>query len=116
MHHGLHAGRDQAFLVSGVIPMAQKRVVIPIAQAKVLSPEDALLKDGWVRQTTIGEPRLSEIVHNYKAMGFEVHVEEFKTDGEGCNTCFDAGQEMGFMYGTVYVRRRSETTGEDELF
>jgi hypothetical protein len=75
-----------------------------------------LLKDGWVRQTTIGEPRLSEIVQNYKAMGFEVHVEEFKAEGEGCNTCFDAGQEMGFSYGTVYVRKRAATTDEDELF
>ena len=55
-------------------------------------------------------------MQNYKAMGFEVHVEEFKTEGDGCNTCFDAGQEMGFMYGTVYVRKRSEPAGEDELF
>ena len=29
--------------------MAETRRVIPIAQAKVLNPEDALLKDGWVR-------------------------------------------------------------------
>lgn len=97
--------------------MAETRRVIPIAQAKVLSPEDALLKEGWVRQTVIGEPRLSEIVQNYKAMGFEVHVEEFKTEGESdCTTCFDAGQGLGFMYGTVYVRKRSEPAGEDELF
>jgi hypothetical protein len=104
-------------MVSEGIPMAETRRVIPIAQAKVLNPEDALLKDGWVRQTVIGEPRLSEIVQNYKAMGFEVHVEEFKTEGDsGCTTCFDAGQGMGFMYGTVYVRKRSEPAGEDELF
>jgi hypothetical protein len=96
--------------------MAETRRVIPIAQAKAISPEDALLKDGWVRQTTIGEPRLSEIVQNYKAMGFEVHVEEFKAEGEGCNTCFDAGQELGFSYGTVYVRKRGAATNEDELF
>ncbi len=96
--------------------MAETRRVIPILQAKAVSPEDALLKDGWVRQTTIGEPRLSEIVQNYKAMGFEVHVEEFKAEGEGCNTCFDAGQEMGFSYGTVYVRKRAAATDEDELF
>jgi hypothetical protein len=96
--------------------MAQTRIVIPIVQARAVSPEDALQKDGWVRQTTIGEPRLSEIVQNYKAMGFEVHVEEFKTGGEGCNTCFEAGQEMGFTYGTVYVRKRSEAAEEDELF
>ena len=97
--------------------MAETRRIIPIAQAKALSPEDALLKDGWKRQTTIGEPRLSEIVNNYKAMGFEVHVEEFKTEGEsGCTTCFDAGQGMGFSYGTVYVRKRGEPAGDDELF
>ena len=96
--------------------MAQARRVIPIVQAKAVSPEEALLKDGWLRQTTIGEPRLSEIVGNYKAMGFEVHVEEFKAEGDGCNTCFDAGQEMGFMYGTVYVRKCSEPAGDDELF
>jgi hypothetical protein len=96
--------------------MAQTRQVIPIVQTRTVSAEDALLKDGWKRQTTIGEPRLSEIVHNYQAMGFEVRVEEFKTSGEGCNTCFDAGQEMGFLYGTVYVRKRGEASGEDELF
>ena len=54
-------------MVGEALPMTQTRIVIPIAQAKVVSPEDALLKDGWVRQTTIGEPRLSEIVQNYKA-------------------------------------------------
>ena len=103
--------------MTGVIPMATTKRVIPIAQAKTVSPEDALLRDGWKRQTVIGEPRLSEIVANYKAMGFEVHVEEFKTEGEsGCNTCFDAGEEMGFSYGTVYIRKRNEPTGEDELF
>ena len=97
--------------------MAETRRIIPIVQAKALSPEDALLKDGWKRQTTIGEPRLSEIVNNYKTMGFEVHVEEFKTEGEsGCTTCFDAGQGMGFSYGTVYVRKRGEPAGDDELF
>jgi hypothetical protein len=97
--------------------MAETRRVIPIAQAKAISPEDALLKDGWKRQTVIGEPRLSEIVQNYKAMGFEVHVEEFKTEGDaGCTTCFDAGQGMGFMYGTVYIRKRGEAAGDDELF
>jgi hypothetical protein len=99
--------------------MTSTRRVIPIAQAKAVSPEDALLRDGWKRQTTIGEPRLSEIVRNYKAMGFEVHVEEFKAEGEGCNTCFDAGQEMGFSYGTVYVRKSADAGGaadDSELF
>ena len=103
-------------MVVGAPAMAQTRIVIPIVQARAVSPEDALQKDGWVRQTTIGEPRLSEIVKNYQAMGFEVHVEEFKSEGEGCNTCFDAGQEMGMSYGTVYVRKREGAAAEDELF
>lgn len=92
------------------------RTVIPIKQAKEVTPEDKLREAGWARQTTIGEPRLSEIVENYKSMGFEVHVEEFKTDGDGCNSCFDAGQEMGISYGTVFIRKRNKPSGEDELF
>jgi hypothetical protein len=54
-----------------------------------------LLKDGWKRQTVIGEPRLSEIVQNYKAMGFEVHVEEFKTEGERLQHLFRRGSGNG---------------------
>lgn len=106
--------------------MSEARKVIPIMQARPVDPEVALLKDGWQRQTTIGEPRLSEIAQNYRTMGFEVHVEEFKTEGSagdsgtgdgGCNTCFDAGQEMGHTYGTVYIRKRAGApAGEDELF
>ena len=36
---------------------------------------EELKKQGWVKRTTIGEPRLSEIVTEYKALGFEVHLE-----------------------------------------
>ena len=50
----------------------ENNISVRIAQARAISPEEALLKEGWKRQTTIGEPRLSEIVANYKAMGFVV--------------------------------------------
>jgi hypothetical protein len=103
-------------MVSEGLPMTKPRTVIPIKLAKEVSPEDALRQAGWARQTTIGEPRLSEIVENYKSMGFEVHVEEFKAEGDGCNTCFDAGQGMGFSYGTVFIRKRNKPSGDDELF
>ena len=36
--------------------------------------------------------------------------------GEGCTTCFDAGKEMGQVYGTVYIRSRGDSAGQDELF
>jgi len=101
--------------------MAAKHVVIPIKQVGAAAPveddEMRLLREGWQRKTTIGEPRLSELVENYKNMGFEVHVIEFRSQSEGCNTCFDAGQEMGQVYGEVYVRKGSGgRTVDDELF
>lgn len=89
---------------------------IPI-QTAAASEEARLLKEGWVKQTTIGEPRLSEIVENYKAMGYEVYVKEYQSQGAGCNTCFDAGKEMGDVYGDVYIRKSGKAPPEnDELF
>lgn len=41
--------------------------------------EADLLAAGWVKQTTIGEPRLSEIVENYRQLGYEVHVIDRKS-------------------------------------
>ncbi|MBI5908951.1 MAG: hypothetical protein HY848_03215 [Betaproteobacteria bacterium] len=80
--------------------------------------EAQLLQEGWVKQSTLGEPRLAEVVENYKSLGYEVHVEEFRDQGggEGCTTCFDAGKEMGQVYGTVYIRSRGDSAQQDELF
>jgi hypothetical protein len=81
--------------------------------------EGELLAAGWTKQTTIGEPRLSEIVENYRALGYEVQVVEYKEaeSGDSCNTCFSAGAEMGQVYGDVYIRKaRAAKPGEDELF
>lgn len=82
--------------------------------------EADLLAAGWVKQTTIGEPRLSEIVENYRQLGYEVHVIEHKEEesGGGCNTCFTAGAEMGQVYGDVYIRKGSggKNAASDELF
>jgi hypothetical protein len=81
--------------------------------------ESELLAQGWVKQTTIGEPRLSEIVENYRNMGYEVHVIEHPAEdtGESCNTCFSAGAEAGKMYGDVYIRPGGKAKPlEDDLF
>ena len=78
--------------------------------------EAGLLKEGWSKQTTLDEPRLSEVVDNYRALGYEVHVEPFRDVGDGCTTCFDAGREMGKVCGTVYLRKRGGGPQEDELF
>ena len=81
-------------------------------------PQARLAQEGWILRTTIGEPRLSEVVENYRAMGYEVHVEPFATshaaaaDGESsCTVCYDDAS-AGQAWGSVYVRQgRSEGSG-----
>lgn len=88
--------------------------VIPIHRVEDRTEAD-LLRDGWRKRTTLGEPRLTEVVEGYRSLGYEVYVREFRTQG-GCTTCFDAGQEMGQVYGTIYVRQRAGDRRDDELF
>ena len=81
--------------------------------------EGELLAQGWVKQTTIGEPRLSEIVENYQRMGYEVYVVEHPVveNTEDCNICHAAGAEIGQVSGDVYLRKRGDVQGlEEELF
>ena len=81
--------------------------------------EGELLAQGWTKQTTIGEPRLSEIVDNYRNMGYEVHVIEHPVEasGESCNTCFSADSAVGKITGDIYIRQRGKSVPlEDALF
>ena len=134
--------------------MATSQVVIPIAQAlsscssaascssgascsasscgssaNSSDPAFLLQQQGWVLRTTIGEPRLSEVVENYRAMGYEVHVEQFgnakadsgakkSDDAESCTVCFDAADrsQASQVWGSVYVRRGQSPDKNDELF
>lgn len=85
------------------------------AAADSNDPAVKLAQEGWVLRTTIGEPRLSEVVENYRTMGFEVHVEHFGEirhdaahggDAESCTTCFDTADRSApsQVWGSVYVR------------
>jgi hypothetical protein len=81
--------------------------------------EAELLAQGWTKQTTIGEPRLSEIAENYRQLGYEVQVIEHPAEagGETCNTCFTAGAEIGQSYGDLFIKKRSGGRPvDDELF
>lgn len=85
-------------------------------------PTYRLQQAGWILHTTIGEPRLSEVVENYRALGYEVHVEYFETTaasdaGEAsCTTCYDAADKTnpGQAWGSVYVRSE-RTTNRNEF-
>jgi len=67
--------------------------------------ERKLEKEGWVRQTTIGEPRLSEIVELYKSLGYEVHLEPVTLDelDEECRKCYEGEIDK---VKTVYIRKK----------
>ena len=63
-----------------------------------------LEKQGWIKRTTIDEPRLSEIILEYEALGFEVHLEPLKLeDLEECRSCYEKQIDK---IKTVYVRKK----------
>lgn len=75
--------------------------------------EQDLLAAGWQRQTTMDEPRLSELAENYRSLGYAVHiVRDAVTDG--CGECYKA---PSCTLGTLYIRAdRAMGQAEDELF
>lgn len=73
------------------------------------SRELALIAEGYVRRTTVSEPRLSELVTEYRRIGFEVEVIEHRIEGDDCGICYEAGAQAGEMYGDVYVRARRDS-------
>ncbi|MDD5249502.1 MAG: hypothetical protein PHY45_10980 [Rhodocyclaceae bacterium] len=90
------------------------RAVIPIKQME--TQEYGKGADGWERLSTLSEPRLSEMAENYKTLGYEVEVRDIQRTEGSCNTCFDAGSEMGQVFGTLFIRRGAGTRQDEELF
>ena len=59
---------------------------------------------GWKRQATYDEPRLSEMVDMYREIGLRVHLEPFHPDEEsGCTACMASMPEQ---YKTIYTRKK----------
>jgi hypothetical protein len=67
------------------------------------SREAELEAEGWTRQFTVDEPRLSEAIEMYKLLGFEVHLEPMVPDesSEECAACLEV---MCDRYKTIYTR------------
>lgn len=67
--------------------------------------KESLEKEGWTKQTTIGEPRLSEIIELYKSLGYKVSLESINPDDldEECRRCYE--KEINEVK-TVYVRKK----------
>jgi hypothetical protein len=68
-----------------------------------VSREQELNNEGWEKRFTIDEPRLSEMVKQYKELGFEVLLEPVDTSSEECTACITAFHDR---YKTIYTRRK----------
>ena len=67
--------------------------------------KEELALQGWQRQATYDEPRLSEMAEIYEELGLEVHLEPFHPDEEpGCADCLASMPEQ---YKTIYTRKKS---------
>ena len=67
--------------------------------------EEELKKKGWIKQNTIGEPRLSECVELYRSIGYEVHIEPVNLNEmtEECRRCYE---REGRTVRTIYIRKK----------
>jgi hypothetical protein len=73
-----------------------------------INKEKDLKKEGWKKQFTYDEPRLSEAVELYESLGLDVKLEPVKPeelDGNQCKTCFET---MCDRYKTIYTREKEK--------
>ena len=71
-----------------------------------ITPEKKLIKEGWEKQATYDDPRLTEMVETYEEIGFEVHLEPFNAENDtGCSGCL---QLMPDLFKTIYTRGKAD--------
>jgi hypothetical protein len=67
--------------------------------------EKKRIRDGWQKQATYDNPRLSEMAEMYQEIGLEVHLEPFNAENEaGCTGCM---QLMPDLFKTIYTRAKA---------
>jgi hypothetical protein len=70
-----------------------------------MSREQELLNNGWEKQSTHDEPRLTDVVEMYEEMELEVHTEPFNPNDEpGCTACMQACSDK---FKTIYTHLKS---------
>jgi len=70
-----------------------------------MTREQGSKKEGCGKRSTIDEPRLSEMVEQYKELGFEVLLEPVDISSEECTTCITAFHDR---YKTIYTRPKND--------
>jgi len=70
-----------------------------------MTRDEELIAQGWQRQVTYDEPRLSDIAIMYAELGYEVRLEPFDplTEPGGCSACMRDNPQR---FKTIYTRQR----------
>jgi len=74
-----------------------------------MTKEEELKKEGWEKRFTIDEPRLSEMVEQYKELGFEILLEPVDISSEECTICLKS-PAFNQRYRTIYTRKKSQSS------
>ena len=69
-----------------------------------MTPEEKLVREGWKKQATYDDPRLTEMIEMYEEIGLEVHLEPFNAENE--DRCTGCMQLMPDMFKTIYTRKK----------
>ena len=96
--YGLQRGDNIQKGVKGTVSLSDSSI------ERSLMSQDNIAKEGWIKHTTMDEPRLSEIILEYESLGYEVHLEPVKLEdlGEECKKCY---QSQIDKLKNVYVRK-----------
>lgn len=69
-----------------------------------MTPGEKLIREGWKKQATYDDPRLSEMVEMYREIDLDVHLEPFNSENEtGCNGCMQLTPDL---FKTIYTRKK----------
>ncbi len=71
-----------------------------------MSGHEELENQGWVKQFTADEPRLSEAVEEYQELGFEVHLEPLDPLQMPVGECAGCLMVHCDRYKIIYTRRK----------
>ncbi len=85
----------------GVTEGFRLRLICERDGVRAMTREEELKRQGWQKRFTIDEPRLSEMIEQYRELGFEVLVEPVDTSSEECAACVTAFRDR---YKTLYTR------------
>ncbi len=81
-----------------------------------MNRQEELAGQGWTRRTVTDEPRLSEVVEAYRALGFEVRLEPIdpgQGNAQGCNACWQ-GEGAADRWRVVYTRPGGGPSTDDD--